>query len=127
MVEILVVMLILSILAGIAVPTFFGQRSKAMDADAKLTVTTAERAMETYGASGSTTRYQGGTVAELIDIEATLTNGDFALSNVTDRTYTITATSQSGETFTLERLAGGGSARSCAPLGQGGCPEGGGW
>ena len=48
LVELLVVMLILGLLAAIAIPSFFNQRDKARDADAKSSVRTAQTAMETY-------------------------------------------------------------------------------
>ena len=48
LIELLVVMLILGILAAIAIPSFFAQRDKARDADAKAQVRTAETAIETY-------------------------------------------------------------------------------
>ena len=48
LVELLVVMLILGLLAAIAIPSFFNQRDKAKDADAKAGVRTAQTAMETY-------------------------------------------------------------------------------
>ena len=48
LVELLVVMLILGLLAAIAIPSFFNQREKAKDADAKAAVRTAQTAMETY-------------------------------------------------------------------------------
>ena len=44
LVEILVVILIIGILAAIAVPTFLNQRSKAQDAQAKTSATTAAKA-----------------------------------------------------------------------------------
>ena len=48
LVELLVVMLILGLLAAIAIPSFFNQRDKARDADAKSSVRTAQTAIETY-------------------------------------------------------------------------------
>ena len=48
LVELLVVMLILGLLAAIAIPSFFNQRDKAKDADAKEAVRTAQTAMETF-------------------------------------------------------------------------------
>ena len=48
LVELLVVMLILGLLAAIAIPSFFNQRDKAKDADAKAAVRTAQTAIETY-------------------------------------------------------------------------------
>ena len=49
LVELLVVMLILGLLAAIAIPSFFAQRDKARDADAKADARTAQTAVETYG------------------------------------------------------------------------------
>ena len=48
LVELLVVMLILGLLAAIAIPSFFNQREKAKDADAKAAARTAQTAIETY-------------------------------------------------------------------------------
>ena len=48
LVELLVVMLILGLLAAIAIPSFFNQRDKARDADAKALARTAQTAAETY-------------------------------------------------------------------------------
>ena len=49
LIELLVVMLILGILAAIALPAFFNQKSKADDAKAKEEAHTAQVAMETCG------------------------------------------------------------------------------
>ena len=48
LVELLVVMLIIGILAAIAIPSFFAQRDKATDSDAKSGARTAQTAIETY-------------------------------------------------------------------------------
>ncbi len=71
LVELLVVMLILGILAAIAIPSFFNQRDKARDADAKSTVRTAQTAIETF-ATDHDGAYTGATEALLADIEETL-------------------------------------------------------
>ena len=46
LVELLVVMLIIGILAAIAIPSFFAQRDKATDSDAKSGARTAQTAIE---------------------------------------------------------------------------------
>jgi type IV pilus assembly protein PilA len=80
LVELLVVMLILGLLAAIAIPSFFNQREKAKDADAKAAARTAQTAIETY-ATGNQGSYSNATIAGLRDIEATL--NDSNLSAVT--------------------------------------------
>src|ERR671914_556209 len=61
LVELLVVMLILGLLAAIAIPSFFNQRDKARDADAKEQVRTAQTAIETYATDNDGT-YIGASV-----------------------------------------------------------------
>ena len=48
LVELLVVMLILGILAAIAIPSFFNQRDKARDADAKTRFPKGWKALKPY-------------------------------------------------------------------------------
>jgi type IV pilus assembly protein PilA len=73
LVELLVVMLILGLLAAIAIPSFFNQRDKARDADAKSAVRTAQTAIETY-ATDNGGSYAGATPALLVGVEQTLSN-----------------------------------------------------
>ena len=75
LVELLVVMLILGLLAAIAIPSFFNQRDKAKDADAKAEVRTAQTAMETY-ATDNGGEYTGARLRRLKDIEPTLNDAD---------------------------------------------------
>ena len=81
LVELLVVMLILGLLAAIAIPSFFNQREKAKDADAKAAARTAQTAIETY-ATGNSGDYTGATAgtatADLDDIEPTLNDSDLS-------------------------------------------------
>lgn len=129
LVELLVVMLILGLLAAIAIPSFFNQRDKARDADAKSSARTAQTAIETY-ATDNGGKYTGATVALLKGIEATLNDvadADFALANVADKTYTITITSDTGNTFSIARQADGTTNLPCTAPNQGGCPSTGFW
>ena len=126
LVELLVVMLILGLLAAIAIPSFFNQRDKANDADAKAGVRTAQTAMETYSTDNDGS-YAGATVAILEDVEETLTDVDISAVASTADTYTITATSDTGNTFTIARDANGATTYSCNVDGEGGCPTTGEW
>src|SRR5918999_98434 len=91
LVELLVVMLILGILAAIAIPSFFNQRDKGNDAQAKADARTAQTAMETY-ATDNGGEYDGATATILRTIEPTLNGATFTVSSDPDE-YTVTATS----------------------------------
>ena len=124
LIELLVVMLILGILAAIAIPTFFNQREKAQDSDAKAEAKTAQTAIETWGVDHNGVYTPAPTVGDLQAIESVVP-GDLAISGVTNNGYTVTATSDTGRTFGVTR-AGGTFSYPCAPTG-GGCPGGGDW
>ena len=129
LVELLVVMLILGILAAIAIPSFFAQRDKARDADAKAAVRTAQTAMETYSTDNNGS-YTGATAALLEGIEETLTAANLSEPTVTDDTYTVTVTSDTTGTFSIARTAAGATNLTCGPVayqGDGGCPTDGTW
>jgi type IV pilus assembly protein PilA len=72
LIELLVVMLILGILAAIAIPAFFNQKSKAHDASAKEEAHTAQIAMETCGTENGGSYTNCGTAATLEAIESSL-------------------------------------------------------
>jgi type IV pilus assembly protein PilA len=140
LVELLVVMLILGLLAAIAIPSFFNQRDKARDADAKSSVRTAQTAMETYAtdAGGS---YTGADAGDLRTIEQTLNDADIAdagdiAPNAAGDGYSVTADSTTGNSFTIRRFGAsdatpqnpeGTVTYTCVNQGQDGCPTGGNW
>ena len=128
LVELLVVMLILGLLAAIAIPSFFNQRDKARDADAKSAVRTAETAMETY-ATDHNGSYANADLGDLQAIEATLNDEPGTSVTVASDPdeYTLEVTSQSGNTFSIQRQNTGNTVYDCATENQGGCPEGGDW
>jgi type II secretion system protein G len=129
LVELLVVMLILGILAAIAIPSFFNQRDKANDADAKSGVKTAQTAMETY-ATDNNGEYTGAVVADLTRIEPTLNEYGANLTLPVApgaNTYTVRVTSETGNWFELERLGTGALDVDCATREDGGCPVDGNW
>ena len=132
LVELLVVMLILGLLAAIAIPAFFNQRTKAQDASAKTTAKTAQTALETYSTDNNGS-YASATRASLKNIEPTLSSastGNNAISTLTttSNSYTITVTSASGNTFSIVRATDGSLTYPCTPSGGGGgCPGSQGW
>lgn len=132
LVELLVVMLILGLLAAIAIPSFFNQRDKARDADAKSVARTAQTAMETY-ATDNQGSYVLADPAALIAIENTLTGETVTVTGVDGtglpvaKAYRVTSTSSTGNTFWISRAATGVTALGCATASTGGCPSGGNW
>jgi type IV pilus assembly protein PilA len=134
LVELLVVMLILGILAAIAIPSFFNQRDKAKDADAKAAVRTAQTAMETY-ATDNDGSYVGAKVdntnGSLQDIEATLNDVGARLTlpaAPTANTYTVQVASEvAGQSFKISRAANGTTLLQCSTAGEAGCPTDGTW
>lgn len=132
LVELLVVMLILGILAAIAIPAFFSQRDKGYDSDAKANARTVQTALETYAVDNGG-KYTGATMANLAAIEGTITNmsgtggGSVSIGTPAAATYTIVATSDSANTFTISRAATGAVTFPCTASGKAGCPTGASW
>ena len=130
LVELLVVMLILGILAAIAIPSFFAQRDKARDADAKAQVRTAQTAIETYSTDNGDDGYLDASPAILAGIETSIVEDNLAVSGLTENGYTLTVTEpNTTHTFSIARDdATGDTTLTCEPdTGAGGCPSGGDW
>ena len=126
LVELLVVMLILGLLAAIAIPSFFNQRDKARDADAKSAARTAQTAMETY-ATDNNGSYVGATTADLLDIEETLSDSNPSPGTLTADSYSVSVTSDTGNVFTISRNSAGQTTQTCTTTGEAGCPSDGNW
>jgi type IV pilus assembly protein PilA len=130
LVELLVVMLILGILAAIAIPSFFAQRDKATDAEAKSAVKTAQTAIETY-ATENDGSYLNATPAILKGIEETLPDAPtLAVSGLAEKGYTVTVDSDrtGTNTFSITRdPATGATTQSCSETGEGGCSANSDW
>jgi type IV pilus assembly protein PilA len=143
LVELLVVMLILGLLAAIAIPAFFNQRDKAKDSSAKEAVRTAETAMETF-ATDHGGSYNGAGPGDLVNIESTLSNvydptatppvtnlsvaePSGTTGDTADKSYKVTVTSDTGNTFSITRHDDGTTDLTCATGGSAGCPSGGDW
>ena len=137
LVELLVVMLIIGLLAAIAIPSFFNQRDKAYDANAKEQARTAETAMETYATDNGGV-YTGATTAKLVQIENSLTDtvsttkpylSAAAAAGANNKGWTVTVTSpKTGNTFTISRDETTSQLSfTCTTGGTAGCPTGGTW
>jgi prepilin-type N-terminal cleavage/methylation domain-containing protein len=129
LVELLVVMLIIGILAAVVVPSFFIQRDKALDAEAKTAVRSAETAAETVRTDNDGT-YDGAfgvTVASLVAVEPTLADADLSVPAVAPSGYTVRVQSQTGNTFDITRNPGGSIDLTCALASEAGCPPDGTW
>ena len=114
LVELLVVMLILGLLAAIAIPSFFNQRDKARDADAKASVRTAQTGMETYATDNGNDGYLNADVDILRSIEETLNDADLSVVSATEDDYEVQVASSTGEnSFQIIRNADGTVELTC--------------
>ena len=125
LIELLVVILIIGILAAIAIPSFLNQKSKASDAAAKELAHSAQVAAETIGTDHGGD-YTLVTPTLLNTYESTIQVGSAVAGNAyianvnttggavgTATTYTVTATSTNGDTYSITRAANGTITRSC--------------
>jgi type IV pilus assembly protein PilA len=130
LIELLVVMLILGILAAIAIPAFLNQKNKATDAQAKTNARTLQTAMEACG-SDNRGSYASCGITPLRAIEKSLPqSGSSVSASGTADTWSVSALSDSGNTFTIGRDNAGAITHTCSvPSGKdrGGCPTGGSW
>ena len=141
LVELLVVMLILGILAGIAVPNFINQRAKANDGTAKAITRAAAVAIEAYG-QDNLGAYDNatGTILNSYDPSIPANTAVTGVSGCSFLTICWVVTSNpaatpTGTTFSLIKLKDGTINADCdtdpntsgSQHGSGGCPSDGNW
>lgn len=123
LVEILVVVLIVGILAAIALPAFLSQRAKSQDAETKVYLVAAQKALEIWHMQHDT--YDGADMPDLVQIDPALARAMNPAVEGDEKTFTIAFDSASGASgggrFTLSRAADEALTRSCANAGKGAC------
>lgn len=122
LVELLIVILVIGILAAIALPSYLNHEKKGKDADAESNARNLVSKVELCYATNEDYT-QCNTLAKLggagdLGVPWGTGPGQVSVVSTTKTTYKIVATSQadtdgSNHTYTIEKLAGGDSVRTC--------------
>ena len=129
MIELLTVIVILGLLAGIAVPAFHHHRDRARDAQAKANARAAQAAAMEIGQvnGGQFNGPDGVTVLNIVGVDASLQDVALSVPVALPDTYPVRVQSETGNTFDVTQSADGATALTCASADDGGCPRDGTW
>lgn len=134
LIELLVVILVIGILSAIAIASYLNQAQKGQDTAAKSQVKFLQNRVEDCAAERDaygrcdTGAELGGSISGINFSEPTATppSEKVAVETAAARSYKITATSKSGQRYSVERTAGGKFIRTCVDKGKAGCRDDGG-
>jgi type IV pilus assembly protein PilA len=126
LIELLVVILIISVLAAIALPAFLGQSEKGKDSSAKAAARNLVSSIESFYATNKT--YVGAESDTDVTDSGVFGNedGKASISAASDNGYTIVGNSGSGNLFTIKK-SGSTVERTCTTTNKGSCPRNGKW
>lgn len=130
LVELLIVSLVMTILASVAMPSFMAQGGKARDAQAKQIAGSAWKAMEACRLESVFGSYENCNAKVLRALEPTLPgNPELKTSSLSASGFAIVVRSggESSRTFRVKRNAKGILSFPCTADGEGGCPADGDW
>jgi type IV pilus assembly protein PilA len=123
LIEVLVVILIIGILAAVAIPMFVGKKALAEDADAKANARSLVSYVDScYTEHEDFNHCKTQAAVEADDLPWGSGPGEASVTDTTKNTFEITALSESGNTFKINRSTGAGAERTCT--GGGGCKDG---
>ena len=128
LIELLVVMLILGILAAIAIPAFFNQKSKASDASAKENLHTADVTMQACGNENGES-FATCDAPKLHTIESAVPAESTSLEVVDNSAtgYELIAPGANEVTWKIVFSTTDGTQYLCEEENVGACPDGGEW
>jgi type IV pilus assembly protein PilA len=121
LIELLIVVLVIGILAGIALPLFLGQATKAQDADAKSNARNMVSQVEACYVTAGDFRDANCRPPSDAGLPVGAGRGQVGVEAPAAKRYVITARSESGTDFVIARNDDGELSRSCTRPGVGGC------